>query len=214
MRILLSKAALSIFPALLAGWAVSHQIQLITWSRTHATLLPIVLVLILSALLIAALRRILIITFCYAIAFLSYDTYRIARPLPPGLNYEWVLTVRALMLELVMALAVIAALLEAFRPNTSWARRSYFAAVGLYFTGMGVRTYLWSHEMRSLLLIVTGIAALIASFIGRDDQPQQIALPQSSPSPTAAIVIRKARRLKEWKETPSPPEEPHKLEIP
>ncbi|CEK13124.1 hypothetical protein CWRG_00371 [Chthonomonas calidirosea] len=212
MRILLGKIALSIIPALLAGWAVSHQVLLMAWSRTHATLLPIVLVLVLSALLIAALRRILIITFCYAIAFLSYYTYRLARPLPPGLNYEWVLTVRALMLELVMILALTAAILEAFRPNTSWARRSYFAAVGLYFTGMGIRTYLWSHEMRSLLLIVTGIAALIASLVGRDDEPQQTVLPTSSPSPAEAVVVRKTRRLKEWTETP-PSEEPTKMKI-
>lgn len=194
--------ALFFIPLTLAGLGVAHQATVMEWARTHSALLPVVVVLILLALLVSVLKRFLIITFCYGIAFLSYHTFRVANPLPPGLNYNWILTVRALVLEMVMALAVLAAVTETLKPNTALARRSYFAAIGLYFTGTGLRSYCWFHDLRSLFLLVTGLAALAACLFGHEGEKTDAAENATHPAQLEEIGISlKSRRMREWTDT-------------
>src|SRR5207237_4454453 len=89
------------------------------------------------------------------------DSVRIRQqPLPALLDYDIVDQGRPAALLMVAVLAATAALAETLRPGTVWARRCYFGAAFLYFTGQGVITYAWHGSWQSVMLCVTGITAL------------------------------------------------------
>jgi hypothetical protein len=45
-------------------------------------------------------------------------------------------------------------------PGTVWARRCYFGAAALYFTGIGLINFYWHGSWQAILLCMTGVIAL------------------------------------------------------
>jgi hypothetical protein len=148
---------------LLTWLAVRQEPALTQLSRTHEAMLPLATMLLLAALLHPRLRHYLVVALCYGVAFLAlHDVARVAQvPLPPALNYDWVDMMRPVGLWLVAALAAVSGIAESLFPGRVWARRCYFAAAALYFTGVAVMGYAWTHSWQSMVLGITGITAIV-----------------------------------------------------
>jgi hypothetical protein len=150
-------------PAVMAALAVLLEPRLTSWAKGRESVLPLIMFLLLSSLLHPRLRHLLVITLCYGVAFLALrDTTRMRQlVLPDKWDYDFLDQGRLAALLLVAALSVTAAVAETIKPGTVWARRCYFGAAGLYFTGLGVINYGWHGSWQSIVLCVTGITALL-----------------------------------------------------
>jgi len=162
--------------------------------------------LLMAALLQQRLRQFLVVTLCYGVGFLAVrDTNRVLQiPLPPALNYDWADALRPIGLWSVAALAAIAGVGESVKPGTVWARRCYFAASALYFTGVGMINYAANHSWRGVVLIFTGITALIGClFAHRVVEAEVVVSDEDVPSDEVAQQKREeahraALKTKEW----------------
>ena len=152
-----------IFPALLAFAALSVERYLGAWTRDRVAFLPLIMLLIGTSLLHPRLRRMFIISLCYGVAFLALrDSTNVSRwQLPFRLDPDVAETLVLAALLLVAILAGIAAIAETFTPDTIWARRCYFGAAALYFTGLGVAGFGARGSWQAVVLCITGITALL-----------------------------------------------------
>lgn len=150
-----------VLPPLLAAFAVWKEPVLNQLGRTHEAMLPLAIMLLLAAILHPQLRQYLVVTLCYGVACLAvHDAQRVAQvPLPAALNYDWVDALRPIGLGAVAVLAAVSGLAETAHPGAVWARRCYFGAAALYFTGLGITNYLMFHSWQAILLCITGITA-------------------------------------------------------
>lgn len=199
-----------IAPPIIALFGVYKENALFSLGKTHEALLPLSVMILLAALLIPRLRRFLLITLCYVMAFLNIIAYNrlIEEPLPGSLNYTWALTVRILALDGVIFLALLAAALETIRSGAVWARRCYFLSVGLYFGGMGIREYAWDHSIRGVALCITGLAAVVGAVMARDDlEIESETLDDASKQETLLAAHKQALAAKEWRESSNTPDD-------
>jgi hypothetical protein len=193
-------------PPLLAVTAVWNEPTLTTLARTHEAILPLAILLLLAALLQQELRQYLVVTLCYGVAFLAVrDTSRVMQaPLPAALNYDWVDALRPISLWSVALLAATSGVAETVKPGTVWARRCYFAAASLYFTGIGVMNYAANHSWRGLVLCITGVTALIGCILAHHVVAAEVAVEDELPSDEQAQQARDARHIarlkaREWR---------------
>jgi hypothetical protein len=198
--------ALYLAPPVVAGIAVWNEVRLTELSRTHEATLPLAIMLLMSALLQPRLRQYLVVTLCYGVAFLAIrDTDRVLQmPLPAALNYDWADALRPISLRAVAVLAAIAGVAESVKPGTVWARRCYFGASALYFTGLGVMNYASSHSWRGMALIVTGLTAFVGCILAHLVVAAEVVSDDELPNDELAQQAREAAhraalQTKEWR---------------
>jgi len=196
-----------VVPPLVAAFAVWKEPLLTRLSRSHEAMLPLAIMLLLAALLHPRLRQYLVVTLCYGVGCLAlHDEQRLARvPLPAALNYDWVDAMRPIGLWLVAGLAAVSGMVETMKPGTVWARRCYFGAAGVYFTGLGFVNYLTFHSWQGVVLSFTGLAAFGGCIMAHrvaaaeaeeaEDPPDDEILQQ-----TRDTAHHTALRAKEWRD--------------
>jgi len=153
---------LLVIPVLVAYAAVANEYSLTDWASRRETALPVGICVLMAALLHPRFRHGLIITLCYGVAFMAIrDIGRVGHmPLPPSINYDFIDHARPAVLYMVAILSATAALAETFRPGEVWARRCYFGAAALYFTGLGIIHLSKYGSWQAIMLCVTGVTAI------------------------------------------------------
>lgn len=198
-------------PALIAAVAVMLEPFLTHVMKGRDALLPLVIMLLFSALVHPRLRHILISTLCYGVAFMAVrDAFR-AQLLPSALDYDFINEARPLALIVVGLLAAIAAFGEALHPGTVWVRRCYFGAAGLYFSGIGVINFLWHDSWQSILLCATGAIALVGcvfahTLVTPDEEEEEEAVNDDLIQQAREDAHHRTLALKEWQDTSAKPE--------
>lgn len=206
MQHLVKKFVLFVFPPTLACSVVMFEAILTGWMYGRGAALPIVMFIIGSALLNKSLRHFVVVTLCYGVSFLAIrDTLRIdkwnfALNLPPDIEETLVMIV----LLLVASLAGISGVMETLKPGTILAGRSYFAAAGIYFMGIGLNLYVEKQSWQAVVLIGTGVTAIIGCFfvdrfvLTQEEEEEEI----SDEAEQAARVQQHRERLakREWKD--------------
>lgn len=149
-------------PAVIAAGAVSMESVVTAWVKGRESALLFAVFILLAAMMHQRIRQMLITTLCYGVACLALrDMLQTkAAVLPPAYDYVFMVQGRQCALLLVAALAATAGLTETLRPGTTLARRLYFGASSLYFSGLGVLNYVWHGTWQSVLLCITGVVAL------------------------------------------------------
>jgi hypothetical protein len=178
--------------------------QLTILAQERPGVIPVAMVALVAGLLSPYVRRWLIVTLCFGISLLALrDTFRIV-PLPPAVDYVWVERIYPFGWGLLSLLAALAGAVEALQPGSVLARRCYFAAASLYFSGHGLISFLKVHNWQSLILFLTGLVALVGVFTAH----RIVAAEEATASEDAdiqALAERNAereRRLasREWRE--------------
>lgn len=203
----------AVVPALLAYCGLAAEERLSSLVHDRVAFLPLVMFLIGTSLLHPRLRHMVIITLCYGVAFLALrDSAGSASWRPPfAIDPDLAETLRLTALLLVASLAGVAAITETVQPGTVWARRCYFGAAAMYFTGLGVLCFGSKGSWQAVVLCVTGATALfgclfadrvVASEAEQEDEPE------FSHTDTALQKLRddehlRALRDKEWQDPQS-----------
>ncbi len=153
----------AVAPLIVAWCAVEYEPQLTRLAGERQAILPLTAFVVLAAVVLPMLRQSLVIVLCYGVAFLALrDITRVGMdPLPAALNYDFIDQARPTVLVLTAGLAATAAVGETFRPGAIWARRCYFGAAALYFTGIGAVHYGKYGSVQAVLLLLTGLTALL-----------------------------------------------------
>lgn len=214
MRERIKTIATAVVPALLALFAVLFEERVTKWASDRQAILPLALILVFAAFLHPRLRLLLTNTLCYGVAFLALRDVVVYHntPLPPTMDYAWLIQARMVALCLVSALAIAAAVTETFRPGTVWARRCYFGAAAIYFTGLGITNLGWHPSWQALLLCGAGLASfggllyaerIIAS---EEEEIEEEMLEEEADDDERAqqereAAHRKALLAKEWRDT-------------
>jgi hypothetical protein len=203
-----------IIPACAALLVVLLEPVFTAWMKGRESVLPLAMLLLLSALLHPRLRHLLIVTLCFGVAFLALRDALHVQLLPPMIDYDIIDEVRPAALLIVAGLAAIAAVIESLRPGTVWARRCYFGAAALYFTGIGIINYGWHGSWQSVMLCVTGVIALFGCLFAHRIVADEAAFEAEEVVNDEAIqqereaAHRKVLRAKEWRDTLADPAEP------
>jgi len=148
-------------PAVIAAGAVAMEAPVTAWVKGRESALLAAVFVLLAAMMHQRIRQMLITTLCYGVACLALRDMLQSRGavLPPAYDYVWVGNGRIVALLLVALLAATAGLTETLRPGTTLARRLYFGASSLYFSGLGVLNFVWHGTWQSVLLCFTGVVA-------------------------------------------------------
>ncbi|HLJ56295.1 MAG TPA: hypothetical protein VKT77_14740 [Chthonomonadaceae bacterium] len=160
------RLGLAALGAAIAFLAVRLEPALRAWAHGRP-MLPIIMLLVGTALLNPRLRNQVIVGLCFGVAFLavrdSYHTHLWSLPFASDRRLASALILAALLV--IAALAIVAALVETAAPGSVAARRLYFGATALYCIGLGFR-YWWPHgSLQSLVLWTTGLMALAACLV-------------------------------------------------
>jgi hypothetical protein len=153
-----------IVPMAVALIVLRSEQRLTVLAQERPGIIPVAMVALVAGLLSPYVRRWLIVTLCFGISLLALrDTFRIV-PLPAAVDYVWVERIYPFGWGLLSLLAVIAGAMEALQPGSVLARRFYFAAASLYFSGHGLISFLKVHNWQSLVLFLTGLVAFVGIF--------------------------------------------------
>ena len=215
MRRLLLKSLLATVPALIALCAVRLEGYVRGWAEGRGAWLPLIMLLIGTALLNPRVRNQIIPALCYGVAFLairdtSPDKVKLWH-LPFYLDADVKETVILSALLLIAALSIVAALAETFQPGTVWARRCYFGAAALYFNGLGISCFGPHGSWQAVVLCVTGTTAFFGCmFAHRIVASEQWVEPETGVSDEAEQQLRDAEHLralrdKEWEDPAAAP---------
>lgn len=172
--------------------------------------LPVAMVTLLGLLLLPRARRLLLVTLCYGVALLAFrDAFRVVPP-PPLIDYDITEDLfpilRPLVWGMVAILAGTAGTLEAIEPGRVTARRCYFAAAALYFSGNGLLGLLRTVNWEALALLATGIGAafgvlyahrIVAAEKETEAEDDDIRALAELPAKRAALIA-----AREWQDAP------------
>lgn len=200
-----TRPALRLVVPLAAAFVVIHlETPFAALAQRRPAVLPITMVALVAGLLSPYIRRWLIVTLCFGISLLAWhDTFRDV-PLPLEMSYPLVESIYPFLWGLLAVLAFVAGAAEALRPGSVWARRCYFAAASVYFSGHGLMAFLKQHDWQSIVLLVTGVISLVGAITA----PRVVAS-ESAPDPLdddlrtlAEEREQRAARLaaREWRE--------------
>jgi hypothetical protein len=202
VALILRKVMGALLPAVTAATLVYFEPTLSAWLVGRESVLPVAMILVLSAMVQPALRRVFVVALCYGVAFLALRDSQLRQPLPSLVNYSLLVEVRPAVLIMIAGLAMIAAVSETVHPGTVWARRCYFGAAALYFTGLGVISCAWGVTWQAVMLCVTGIAAiaafLFADRLGADDEEVETIDSDDAAQQEREAAHARALRSKEW----------------
>jgi hypothetical protein len=210
---MLTKVSLALMPALLAFCAVALETTVRSWATGRGAALPLILLLIGTSLLHPHLRSQIIAALCYGVAFLAIrDTFSDHQwHLPFAMDRDLAETVIFSALLLVAALSIVAAIAETLAPGTVWARRCYFGAAALYFSGLGINYYGPHGSWQAVVLCVTGVTAAIGCiFAHRIVASEWVEEIDPEITDEAEQRLRDAEHLrtlrdKEWQDPAAPP---------
>lgn len=200
------KLFFGLLPAVAAACIVLYEPTLTEWMQGRESALPVVMMLVLCAMLHVQLRRLLIITLCYGISFLALRDSQHILPLPAVLNYEFIEEARPAILYLIAALAAFAAISESLEPGSVRARRCYFGAAALYFSGLGVISCGFRITWQAVMLCVTGLSAAVAFvfahriIIDENEPASDIEETDETLQQKLEAAHHLALRTKEWQE--------------
>jgi|YelNatPaOPRAMG01_1025707.scaffolds.fasta_scaffold02844_17 low affinity Fe/Cu permease len=199
------KMALRLIIPLTLAFALLQMEPLFTWlARERPGILPVSMFALIGGLLVSRIRRWLIVILCYGICLLAMkDSFKV--PLIPALiDYQFIETLYPFIWLFLAALAATAGSVEALSPGSVWARRSYFAAAGVYFSGHGLLSLLSYPNWEGLVMLATGIVAFIGVFLAQRIVASEIAaMPEDEDiRALAQMAEKRARHLqsKEWRE--------------
>ena len=194
-------------PALIALAIVALESPLTEWAKQRESILPVAVFVLLAAMLHPRFRHLLVSTLCYGVAFLALrDMLTRHVFLPPSLDYENIVRLRSLALFSIAVLAGIAGIAETIRPGTVWARRCYFIASALYFSGIGVINLLIHPSWVSIVLTVTGVIALFGVIFAPrivaegNEEDEEVALDDEVLQQQREEKHRLALHAKEWQD--------------
>lgn len=154
------RPALRVFgPLAVAYSAIKLEAQLTALVQSRPGVLPVAMVAMLAGLLVPQVRRALIITLCFTISLLALQDAVTRVHLPAEFDYVGVERLVPYGWAALSILAATAGLAEALHSESVWARRCYFGAASLYFTGHGLLGYAHQPNWGSLVLLGTGIIA-------------------------------------------------------
>ena len=202
-------------PAAVAIVAVSMETPVTKWVKGRESALVLAVFVLLAAMMHQRVRQMLITTLCYGVACLALrDMFHSqGQVLPKNYDYTWLANGRSVALLLVALLAATAGLMETLRPGATLARRLYFGASSLYFSGLGVLNLAWHPSGQAVLLCVTGVVAFFGClFADRIVAAEEEPLDEIQPDDELLHHEREAAHLrilksKEWHEaTEAPPE--------
>jgi len=203
----ISRPALAILAAALAYGAVMLEGPLRSWAHGRP-MLPLIMLLVGTALLNPRLRNQVIVAMCFGVAFLairdSFHTHLWDVPFTMDRDLANTLILSALLL--IAALCIVAAILETLNPGGVWARRLYFFAAALYCNGLGIRYYGAHGSLQTIVLCGTGLMAVIAClYAHRIVAPDSAAPVRHSITDEAEQRLRDAEHLralrdKEWQD--------------
>lgn len=202
----------ALFPPAIAGAAVLLEPAFTAFAGKREAVLPFSIFFVLLSLIQPDLRRVMTIILCYGVSFLALrDAFR--NPymrVSDIMDYEFLSPLRMATLLLVATLSGVAAVAETLQPGILWARRFYFGAAALYFSGAGVISALgptgWQFSGQSILLLLTGLTAgtgclfahrIVASELAAD--PDE-APPDERMLSEQAAAHAEALRRKEWRD--------------
>ena len=139
---------------------------LFTWlARERPAVLPISMFALVGGLLVARIRRWLIVVLCYAICLLAARDALQIYHLPVQIDYQIIESIYPFIWILLSLLAGIAGTMEAIHPSSIWARRCYFATASLYFSGHGLLSLLTHPTWEAVVLLVTSLVAFVGIFL-------------------------------------------------
>jgi hypothetical protein len=167
-------------------------------------IVPVATVAFIFGLISAPVRRWLIVTLCFGVTILAVrDTFREVI-LPPSLNYVFIDKTYPFAWGAIAILGGFAAVGEALRPGTIWARRCYFGAAALYFLGHGSLGFLKTPNWHSTIMMAVGLVSLSGVFMAdrvleEDDEEEPM---DEDMRELAKQNAQRASRLaaKEWRE--------------
>lgn len=195
-------------PAVIAAGAVAMEAPVTAWVKGRESALLAAVFVLLAAMMHQRIRQMLITTLCYGVACLALRDMLQSRGavLPPAYDYVWVGNGRIVALLLVALLAATAGLTETLRPGTTLARRLYFGASSLYFSGLGVLNFVWHGTWQSVLLCFTGVVAFFGClYADRIVAAEEEAPDEAQPDDELLHHEREAAHLriiqsKEWRD--------------
>ncbi len=121
---------------------------------------PIALFIFVAILLSPKMRHILIVSLSFGVGFLAIRDAEWHGPLPAILN---TLLIRSVVYPfvwgMIAGLSLMAGAVESLSPGKSLARRCYFAAAALYFTGHGFMIEILRPSNEGLVMCVIGLLA-------------------------------------------------------
>ena len=194
------------FPIAVALILLRSEQRLTTLAQQRPGIVPVAMVALGAGLLSPRVRRWLIVTLCFGISLLALrDTFRIV-PLPPAIDYVWVEHIYPFGWGLLALLAAVAGSMEALHPGSVLARRFYFGAASLYFSGHGLISFLKVYNWQSMVLFLTGLVALVGVFTAhRIVAAEEASKPEDEDiRALAESSARRAQRLaaREWRDKP------------
>jgi len=198
--------AARVLPPLVAGLCVLYSQRIMTWTATHETAFLLFLFAIVGCLLHVKMRRIVIITLCYGVSCLAARDIFFTMGLPASIRTGIYPALRMIALASISLLTLAAAAGESFFPGTVIARRCYFAGASLYFFGTGYINFIKLHSWQSMMMLITGAAALLAAIYARaiveSETEEALDLPGDSEDLTKLRAQEHHRRVlaKEWKD--------------
>ena len=202
---------IGLVPPFLALAMVLIEPNLTYWIKDKPTVLPIILVLLLSCLVHPKTRQMLVISLCWGVCFLAFrDTFRTKQmnfgvPVSMYRTEDLKETIVMAAYMTVASLAALAALGETYFQGSIWTKRCYFGAAALYFTGIGLNSLSGTITWQAIVLSVTGVTAIIgciftSDIISNDDDEDS-----DQPSDAELQKINEERhslalKEKEWQE--------------
>lgn len=159
--------AYRVAPPVVAFAGVMQGARLTTWANRHEATLLLILFALVGSLVHPRLRHLVITSLCYGVAFLAARDIFFPLGLPSSLHTAFMEHVRMGALFTVSMLTLGAAVAESISPGTVWARRCYFGGAALYFLGTGVINYHSFHSWQSIMMVITGVAALAGSIFAQ-----------------------------------------------
>ncbi len=165
-------------PLLLAYLLILSEPLLAALVRDRPGILPVAMVALVIGIVIARVRRWLIVTLCYGIGLLALGDLQHLVPLPPEMDYVLVEQVYPYGWALLAIIALVAGAAEALYPASIWARRAYFAAAAVYLGGHGLIGILTRANYNDVILFLTGIFAAAGVFyapkiVAREEQDER-----------------------------------------
>ncbi len=196
-------------PAVIAVGAVSMESIVTAWVKGRESALLFAVFVLLAAMMHQRIRQMLITTLCYGVACLALRDMmqNHGKVLPDVWDFAVVEKGRIVILLLVALLAATAGLTETLRPGTTLARRLYFGASSLYFSGLGALNFVWHGTWQSILLCVTGVVAFFGCVFADRIVEAEGDAPDDEPPPDDALLHREREaahlrvlQSKEWRE--------------
>jgi hypothetical protein len=160
----LKKLLRIVLPLAAAFIVLDSEGALVALAQSRPGIVPVSIAALLGGLLVPYVRQWLIVSLCFGISLLAVKDSFWANARIGTFDYIWLAHAYKIAWGFLALFAAGAAIVEALKPESIWARRCYFAAAALYFGGHGVTAFLKKPSWEALVLTATGIVAVAGVF--------------------------------------------------